>query len=83
MNVPAIMFGGLAGFALIATIWFTVEAILLLTGQQPITWYSRNLVSWHPGVTILVVALLGFAFGAGVTHFVWDNVRSALAARLR
>lgn len=83
MNVPAIIFGGLAGISAVAAVWFVVEAVLLATGQQPITWYVRNAVSWHPGITVLVVALLGFALGAGVTHFAWDGMRSALLARLR
>jgi hypothetical protein len=82
-HVPAILFGGLAGVSAIATAWFATEAFLLWTGQQPITWYVRNLTSWSPGWTILVVLLIGFAAGAGVTHFVWDGVRSALAAKLR
>ena len=72
MNVPAILFGGLAGFALIALVWFSAETILLATGHEPITWYVRNYTSWHPGVFVLVATLLGFALGAGLAHFVWD-----------
>lgn len=82
MNVPAIVFGGLAGFALIACVYFTIETILLVTGQQPITWYVRNLTSWHPGVAVLVVAVIAFALGAGIAHFVWDDALHAVRGRL-
>lgn len=83
MNVPALLFGGLAGFALIALVWFTAETILLATGGQPITWYVRNYTSWHPGIVVLVAALLGFALGAALAHFVWDveSVRLTLVRR--
>jgi succinate dehydrogenase/fumarate reductase cytochrome b subunit len=83
LNVPAIVFGGLAGISAVATVYFVVETVLLLTGQQPITWYVRNLTSWHPGVAVLVVALLAFGLGAGISHFVWDAARNALVAHLR
>ena len=82
MNVPAIVFGGIAGFSAIATVWFTVETILLATGREPITWYVRNYTSWHPGVFVVVVGLVAFGLGAGAAHFIWDNVRAALTARL-
>jgi hypothetical protein len=71
-RIPAVLFGGLAGIALVATVWFAIEAVLLWTGQQPITWYVRNYISWQPGAVILVVALLAFTLGAAVTHFSWD-----------
>lgn len=84
MNVPAIVFGGLTGFAAIATVWFAVETVLLVRDPaHPITWYVRNYTSWHPGVFVVVVGLVAFGLGAGASHFVWDAVRPALIARLR
>lgn len=77
LNVPAIVFGGLAGITAIATVYFVVETVLLLSGAQPITWYVRNMTSWHPGVAVVVVALIAFVLGAGISHFVWDDALHA------
>lgn len=84
MNVPAIVFGGLAGVSAVATVWFAVETVLLIRDpEHAITWYVRNYTSWHPGVFSVVIALLAFTFGAAVAHFVWDQAVHALRDALR
>ena len=72
-NVPALLFGGLAVVFGVFSVWMGREAVLLRRGRKPITWYTRNYASWHPGWASLVIALIGFAVGSGVTHFVWDE----------
>jgi hypothetical protein len=72
VSIPAVLFGGMAGFCIIAAVWFTVEAVLLWRKEKPITWYIRNVTSWHPSIAIFVIAGIGFAAGAGITHFVLD-----------
>lgn len=75
-SVPALLFGGLTAMTAVATGWFGVETYLLATGKRPITWYVRNEASWHPGWTAVVLALAGFAVGAGATHFAWDETQN-------
>ena len=72
-RVPAIIFGGLAAITASAAAWFGLETYLLAKNKQPETWYIRNYTSWHPKALALGLVAIGFAVGAGATHFVWDE----------
>lgn len=74
--VPTALFGGLTVLATVAAGWFGLETYLLAKRKAPITWYVRNEASNYPARTSLVVALVGFAVGAAVTHFIADESRN-------
>lgn len=75
LNVPVLLFAGLTGMAAITTAWFGLETFLLTKKKNPITWYVRNAISWHPYKTAAVTTLTGLAVGAAVTHFVADDAK--------
>lgn len=72
MNIPAILFAGAAAICAVFTVWFAVEALLLASGQVPITWYIRDAVSWRPGLAMVVSLVIAILLAMGVTHFVVD-----------
>lgn len=71
--VPMILFGGLSVISAVLTAWFLIEADLLEDGKPPMTWYSRNYLSWHPWIAGFGSFVLGAAGAAAVVHFVADQ----------
>jgi hypothetical protein len=73
--VPVLLFGGLSVISAVLTAWFMVETNLLERRQPPITFYTRNFLSWHPWFAGVGSYLLGAASAAAVVHFVADQRR--------
>jgi hypothetical protein len=68
-----ILFGGLSIVGAVATAWFIVETDLLEDREAPITWYTRNFLSWHPVAATAGACIATAALTAAVVHFVADR----------
>ena len=72
--VPTALFAGLGIISAVGAGSFGLETYLLAKRKPPITWYTRNQVSWHAGIAGFACFVAGLAAGAALTHFVADEV---------
>lgn len=72
-SVPALLSTAAAVLAACVAGLLVLEAYLLATGQQPITWYTRCAVSTFPGAAMIVGCVVSGGVGALLAHFLWDK----------